>query len=262
MPLFSPQAFGDQVVGVALTLPRIAAAFLMLPLLTGENMPALVRNSFFVSLALVAFPLAAAAAPMSTGLHAPWPLVIVKEIFIGVAIGFSFGAVFWAIGNAGNFIDAKVGSTIASVVDPLAGHQTSLTGAFLSQLAAWMFMTSGAFLVFLDLLLSSYAIWPVGAFLPQLKAPAADFFIDQFSYQMTTALLLAAPALVVMSLLDLAFGLVNRYAQQLNVFTLTMPIKAWLATWIVLLMLGVFVDVVLRKLFDNKVLLTTLRALF
>lgn len=262
MPFFSPQMFGDQVVGVALTLPRIAAAFLMLPLLTGENMPALVRNSFFVSLALVVFPLAAAAAPMSAGLHSPWLLVVVKEIFIGIAIGFSFGSVFWAIGSAGNFIDAKVGSTIASVVDPLAGHQTSLTGAFLSQLAAWLFMTSGAFIVFLDLLLSSYAIWPVGAFLPHLKAPAADFFIGQFSYQMTMALLLAAPALVVMSLVDLSLGLVNRYAQQLNVFTLAMPIKAWLSTWIVLLMLGVFLEVVLRKLFENKTLLTTLRALF
>jgi type III secretion protein T len=262
MPFFQPQLFGDQIVGVALTLPRIAAAFLMLPLLTGENMPALVRNSFFVSLAIVVFPIASAAAPMSTGLHSPWPLVIMKEIFIGVAIGFSFGAVFWAIGNAGNFIDAKVGSTIASVVDPLAGHQTSLTGAFLGQLAAWLFMTSGAFTVFLDLLLSSYAVWPVNAFLPQLKPAAADFFIGQFNYQMTVALLLAAPALVVMSLVDLSLGLVNRYAQQLNVFTLTMPIKAWLGTWVVLLMLGVFLEVVVRKLFDNKALLTTLHALF
>lgn len=261
MPFFSPQAFGDNVMGVALTLPRIAAAFLMLPLLTSETVPALVRNSFFVSLALVVFPIASVAAPFSAGSAGPWPLIVVKEIFIGLVLGYSFSAVFWAIGDAGNFIDTKVGSTMASIVDPLAGHQTSLTGAFLSQLTAWLFMSSGAFAVFLDLLLSSYSTWPVNSFLPHLKPAAEQFLVDQFSYQMTMALLLSAPALVIMSLVDLSLGLVNRYAQQLNVFTLAMPIKAWLSTWIVLLMLGVFVEVVLRKLFENKALLATLRSL-
>ena len=76
---------------------------------------------------------------------------------------------------------------------------------------------------------------------------------------MTTALLLAAPALVVMSLIDLALGLVNRYAQQLNVFSLTMAIKAWVAIWIVLLSVGVFVAVAMHRLFESRGLLTELR---
>jgi type III secretion protein T len=253
--------FGNQMLGVALTLPRIAAAFLMLPLLTSENMPALVRNSFFVSLSIIVFPLASAASS-TVMTHGPWAFIILKEIFIGTAIGFAFGSVFWAIGSAGNFIDAKIGTTMASVIDPLAGHQTSLSGAFLTQLAAWLFMASGAFLVFLDLLLSSYSVWPVDALLPQLKPAGSDFFVGQFSDQMTLALLLAAPALVVMSLVDLSLGLINRYAQQLNVFTLTMPIKSWIGSWILMLMLGVFVEVVLRKIFENTHLLDVLKRLF
>jgi len=49
--------FGNNVLGIALTLPRIVAAFLALPLLSSSTMPPLVRNSFFVSLAIVVFPL-------------------------------------------------------------------------------------------------------------------------------------------------------------------------------------------------------------
>jgi type III secretion protein T len=71
--------------------------------------------------------------------------------------------------------------------------------------------------------------------------------------------MLAAPALVVMSLIDLSLGLINRFAQQLNVFSLTMPIKSWVGTWLVLLLLGTFLDVITRRLFENRGLLNLLR---
>ncbi|WP_440222697.1 type III secretion system export apparatus subunit SctT [Dokdonella sp. MW10] len=253
--------FGNNVLGIALTLPRITAAFLALPLLSSSSMPPLVRNSFFVSLAILVFPLASAAAPYTAMGDGNWPMVIVKELFVGLAIGFTFGIVFWAIGAAGNLIDAKVGTTMASVVDPLAGHQTSLTGAFLTQFAAWLFMASGAFTIFLDVLLTSYGVWPVNEFLPKLHAAGEAFFINQFSTMMTIALLIAAPALVIMSLVDIGFGLINRYAQQLNVFQLALPIKSWIATWIVLLMLGVLVQVVLQHIAENKALLGILKSM-
>lgn len=253
---------GNVLIALSLTLPRIVAAFLMLPLLTSENMPAMVRNSFFVSLAIVALPIAAGAAPIQSMGTALWPVIVLKEIFLGLAIGFSFGLIFWAIGAAGNLIDAKVGTNMASVVDPVQGHQTSLTGQFLSQLAAWLFMVSGAFLVFLDLLLSSYGLWPVMSYFPTLDGGGIRYFVSQFGFLMTALLVLSAPALVVMMLVDLSLGLVNRYAQQLNVFALAMPIKAWFAIWILLLMLGVIVEVTLRTLFENKSLLGTLGRVF
>ncbi len=254
------EMFGNNVLGVGLTLPRIIAAFLALPLLSSTSMPPLVRNSFFVSLAIVVFPLAASTAPYASMGDGSWPVVIVKEIFIGLAIGFSFGVVFWAIGAAGNLIDAKVGTTMASIIDPLAGHQTSLTGAFLSQFASWLFMASGAFVLFLDLLLTSYQVWPVDALLPPLRQAGELYFVDQFNTMMVLALMIAAPALVVMSLIDIGFGLINRYAQQLNVFQLALPIKAWVSTWILLLMLGVLVQVVLQNIATNKGLLQMLQS--
>jgi type III secretion protein T len=248
---------GSSVTSVGLVLPRIVGAFGVLPLLTGRDIPALVRNSFFVSLAVLVYPLAAAV-PGSDMKSVAWPMIIVKELLIGLYLGFVFSAVFWAVSSAGNLIDTKVGSNFASILDPIQGHQTSLTGELLSQLAAWLFMASGAFTLFLDLLMTSYTIWPVAQLLPPFKGAAQELVIGEFDSLLTTALLLAAPALVVMSLLDLALGLVNRYAQQLNVFSLTMSLKAWVAVWIVMLSLGSFVAVIMEKLFENRGLLQQL----
>lgn len=254
------EELGTTLGSVALTLPRIGAAFLVLPLVSEQNMPALVRNSFFVSLAIMAYPVATAA-PAAHTVAAVWPLIILKELFIGVFFGFVFGSVFWAVSAAGNLIDTKVGTNFASIADPLQGHDTSLTGQLLTQFTAWIFMASGGFTLFLDLLLTSYTVWPVGRMLPPLAAAGQNFIIDDFASLLTTALLLSAPALVVMSLIDLALGLINRYAQQLNVFSLAMPIKAWVATWIVLLSIGAYVEVIVHRLFQNRGLLRALQHL-
>jgi len=245
-------------LAIALTLPRIAAAFLIVPLMTQETVPALVRNSFFVSLAIVAYPIAAAAGPSTAMMQSTWALIVLKEIFVGTAIGFCFGSIFWALGAAGNVIDVKVGSSMASVMDPISGHQTSLTGMFLSQFGAWLFMATGAFMMFIDLLLTSYRLWPVGNTLPPLHAGGVGFFANQFNYLMTAVMMFSAPALVVTSLLDIAMGLVNRYAQQLNVFSLAMPIKSWLSTWVLLLAMAAIVEVVVRAIAQNAQLLDVL----
>jgi type III secretion protein T len=252
---------GGVVSSIAMSLPRIIAAFLVLPLLNSQNMPGLVRNSFFVSLGIIVYPVAASvpAQNMAQGL---WPLIILKELFIGGFLGFIFGSVFWAVSAAGNLIDTKVGTNFAASVDPIQGHETSFTGQLLAQLTAWLFMASGAFTLFLNLLMTSYSVWPVSQMLPSLTPRVEGFVIDEFASLLTLALMLAAPALVLMSLLDLALGLLNRFAPQLNVFSLTMPIKAWVATWIILLSLGTFVEVITRRLFANRELLETLRHVF
>jgi len=243
---------------IAFTLPRIIAAFLMLPLLNRETMPALVRNSFFVSLAIVVYPLAMAV-PFEGLARTAWPLIVLKEIFIGTVFGFIFSVVFWALSAAGDLIDTKVGTNFTATLDPIQGHQTALTGRLLSQLGTFLFMASGAFTLFINLLMTSYRVWPVGRMLPSLDIHGEDLIITQFANLFTLSVMLAAPPLVVMSLVDIVLGLTNRFSQQLNVFTLTMPIKAWIGTWLVILLLGTYVQVVMRHMFDNRGMLRLLQ---
>ncbi|HJR72213.1 MAG TPA: type III secretion system export apparatus subunit SctT [Luteimonas sp.] len=253
---------GNAMLALGLTLPRIIGAFIMLPLLTPENMPPMVRNSFLVSLAIIALPVAMAGAPIEMMGTFKWGPMVLKELFLGISIGLCFGIVFWALGAVGNVIDTQVGLSMAQVFDPIQGHQTSLHGTFLSQLAAFLFMASGAFLVFLDLLMSSYSLWPVTSYFPDIHFTGLHLFVGQFSYLMTSLLVLAAPVMVVLLLIDLSFGLVNRYAPQLNVFALTLPIKAWIATAMILMLLGVYVEIVLKRLTDSAGLLDALRRTF
>lgn len=251
---------GNPLLALALVLPRVIGAFLMLPLMTQQTVPPMVRNSFMVSLGIMILPMALVGLPPMENLGAiEWPLIVVKEVFIGVAIGFCFGIVFWAVAAVGSVIDTQVGMSMAQIFDPIQGHQVTLHGEFLSQLATWLFMASGAFLVFLDLLMGSYLLWPVTSYFPDLPAVGMNLFVGQFDYMMTTVLVMAAPVMVILLIIDLSFGLVNRYAPQLNVFALTLPIKAWLATALILLLIGVYVEILLERLGSNRYLLGLIR---
>ena len=52
----------------------------------------------------------------------------------------------------------------------------------------------------------------------------------------------AAPAVLLLALIDLGFGLVNRVVPQLNVFFFTMPIKGALAALMIALYLSYLSD--------------------
>lgn len=252
------ESFTQAATSFAVVVPRIAAAFLLIPYFTTEIMTPLIRNVFFVSIALTVMPMVLAQPiPASVSGTALIPIVL-KEILIGIAIGYTFSVVFWALEGAGQVLDNKIGATSAQLVDPITGQQTTLLGAYLGRLAGYLFAAFGGLTLFVDLLLSSFAVWPVLSKFPDLKAAGSMFFVERFDELMRLMLLLAAPALCVLTLLEFGLGFMNRYSPQLNVFTLSMPLKSLLAILILLLAIGTTTDFVVHWLAGQRDLIRLL----
>jgi type III secretion protein T len=249
--------WADQTLLLGVGTARTATAFLMLPIFSSETVPALVRNSIFISLGVVSL---AIQPPLElTHLGATdWVPIFAKEAFVGLLIGFFFGSVLWALEAAGQIIDTKIGSSLAQVVDPLSGHQTSLNGAFLGRLANIVFIFSGGLSLLVHVIMESYALWPIASPAPALDPRGLTLFEGEFGRMMVLATLFAAPVLTVLFLIDLGLGLMNRFAQQLNVFTLSLSIKSIAATTIILLLLGSYIDAVMRDIVSRPGLLVDL----
>lgn len=252
------ESFTQAATSFAVVIPRIAAAFLLIPYFTTETMTPLIRNVFFVSLALTVMPLALTQPIPTSVFGAALIPIILKEILIGIAIGYTFSVVFWALEGAGQILDNKIGATSAQLIDPITGQQTTLLGAYLGRLAGYLFAAFGGLTLFVDLLLSSFAVWPVLAKFPDLKAVGAMFFVERFDELMRLMLLLAAPALCVLTLLEFGLGFMNRYSPQLNVFMLSMPLKSLLAILILLLAIGTTTDFVVHWLAGQRDLIKLL----
>ncbi|EAA3660103.1 type III secretion system export apparatus subunit SctT [Salmonella enterica] len=208
-PLFGPAMLGGTLIRNALAL---MATLPILPLLSSLVLPN----------------------PMQAPMH--YTLMLAAELCIGLMLGFSAAIPLWALDIAGYVIDTIRGASIASIFNPLQGGQSSPVGAFFSQLAGVFFMILGGFHALMNALFASYTnlqpgqrwYWS-GGFLLLLEHLWHDLY--------TLALGFTMPAIVIMVLTDLALGLINRSVQQLNVFTLSMPIKSIMVLLIMIMAL-------------------------
>jgi type III secretion protein T len=249
LPLWgSYERLAEAALLLGLSTTRVAVAFLLVPLFTADLIPATVRNALFMALGLLGLLVQPPGVDAAAFGGWQWALLFGKEAFIGGALGLLFAGMMWAFEAAGQIVDTKVGSSMAQVLDPMSGHQTSLTGAFLARLASWVFMSAGGFMLMAGALMESYGVWPVTAPWPGLQPAAVSVFEAEFGRLMRLALLVAAPALVLLYLVDGMLGLINRFAQQLNVFSLSLSLKAVVAHAVLWLQLGLLVELLSEDL--------------
>ncbi|MDR3054895.1 MAG: type III secretion system export apparatus subunit SctT [Zoogloeaceae bacterium] len=230
-----------------LGLPRISVFLAFTPFLGGSSVltgqmkvPIIAALYFFIHPVLLG-QLEEGAAIFNHGMFYT-TAIIVKESFLGFLIAYLSSIIFWAAQSAGFVMDNQRGASQSSVSDPLAGEETSPLGSFFFQSLVYLFFASGAFLAFLSLVFQTYVLWPVDRWLFSINNPQLPIFIaGMVSWLMSKMLLLAGAVLIASLLVDFALGLINRFASQLNVYILSMPIKSGLAILIVLALFPLFV---------------------
>jgi type III secretion protein T len=210
-----------------LCLVRPLAAFRVAPLLGASVIPSFVLNGLGLALVLLYYYPASVGAPEVLSLSWVMLPLVIKELIIGLVIGFFLGLLFWVAQSVGSLLDNQRGASQAQGSDPLSGDQLSPLASLFFQFAAMLFFTSGAFVSFLGMLMESYALWPIFSPMPALTgAPLFNLIVLEADALMRLAVLLAAPILALCFLTDFGLGLVNRFAPQLNVFVLSMPLKS------------------------------------
>lgn len=216
---------------LALVLPRILGCLTVLPFSSRKVLTStIVRNGFFLSLALVLVPMQYQILQGMNSLS--WGMAIIilaKELFLGMVIGLMVAVPFFAAHSMGFLIDNQRGATLASTLNPLSGEQTSPLGILLEQVVIVLFFASGTILMFLKMLYMSYLHWPILDLSINLSLNRARYFLEQLDFLMMITVVLASPIMVGMFISELSFALVNRFTPALNVFILSMPIKSAVA---------------------------------
>lgn len=223
-----------------LTQPRILGLFIAVPLFARQILPGMLRYGLAGGLGLLAAPpLLAQVGQIPDGLGLA--LLVTKEAALGFLLGFVLALPFWAFEAAGFFIDNQRGASIAATLNPLTGNDSSPLGQLFNQAFIVFVLVSGAFGLLLQVLYLSFELWPVLHWRPALPADGAAEWLGQLDALVRTAILWASPVIVAMFLAELGLALVSRFAPQLQVFFLAMPIKSALAV----LVLGVYMATLL-----------------
>jgi type III secretion protein T len=219
------------------------ACFIFLPILNKQTLGGtMVRNGVLCSLALFIFPMINQQnLPAET--DGIWLMIILgKEVLLGLLIGFVAAIPFWAIEAAGFLVDNQRGAAMASMFNPTLGSQSTPTAVLLTQTLITLFFSGGGFVAFIYALFSSYASWPVISFFPSVTEEWVHFFYAQFEQLMWLGVLMSAPLVLAMFLAEFGLALISRFAPQLNVFFLAMPIKSAIASVLLIVYLALMMN--------------------
>lgn len=213
---------------------RIGAFLTMMPVFGGMRIPVQVRIGLTLLIATSAAPLMPTM-PEVNLLSFQGVMIAAQEILIGGVMAFFLELLFAVFITLGQILSTQMGLGMAMMNDPVNGVSVAAISKFYEIYAILMFLTLGGHLIALDIVVRSFDVWPVGEMISQAGLKTV---VMQFSWMISAALLLSLPAVVAMLLVNIAFGVMNRAAPQLNVFALGFPMTMLLGLACLLLTLS------------------------
>ncbi len=260
------QGINQSILLGALVVARLIPIVQLVPYMGGEAIPNTVKMGLAIALAILVYPsiwMQGGAGALPQGAFEISALVI-KEVFVGIMLGFVCALSFEALRMAGQIIDNSAAITQATTMVPQLPERISPSSNFLYQLGIVFFFAIGGHRMFLWALTRSFELIPPygGIDTGEGLTEAAITVVRLTADAITLGVLMAFPVLAAIMLTNLFLALVNKSAPQINVFFLGLPLKAVLASAIVLLSLDVVLDqLVDASLEDLEVLMHLMEAL-
>jgi len=201
---------------------RIGAVLIAAPLFGSRALSARVRLVFALALTLVLAPMLPDTPPLDF-FTAEAISRVLRELLIGLVIGFCLQLVFEAVALGGELLSYSMGLSFAQMNDPLRGVSSPVLSRFLQTLAILSFLSLGGHLALVEWLRGSFEWQPIhgAALSPAMLLP----LVMEGSQMFAGALRIALPGVCALLLVNLAFGVMNRAAPSLNMLSVGFPIS-------------------------------------
>jgi flagellar biosynthetic protein FliR len=247
IPLHTLHAF-------VLVMFRVGGVFIFAPVPGVRNAPAAAR--------------AVLAATVSLALYPKWPQLqsdpdigqlvfwALSELALGISVGLLIALALELFAIGAQAVSLPAGYTYASAVDPATQAESNVLVILAQLTSGILFFAFDLHLQLIALLARSLQTYPPGQF--AITEPVAQQVLRAGSTVFQLGLGLVLPILALMAMIDISLSLLGRLNAQLQVITLSFPVKMGVA----LVMLAAF-GPVMPRLFDRTAsqAVTALRAM-
>ncbi len=153
----------------------------------------------------------------------PTVLAFVTEFSVGFLIGFTLDILVIGWEFAGSLMDTQAGLSVASLLDPSTGHNITLMSLLLKWTALIVFLQIDGHHLILSAIVQSFKVIPLAC--PVNLSAGCQELLKVGSYMFYLGVQLSAPILLVVFLIDFGMGMLNKLAEQVNVFQLGFQVK-------------------------------------
>ncbi|TDF98214.1 flagellar biosynthetic protein FliR [Paenibacillus piri] len=229
--------------GFMLFFCRIASFFVVVPVFSAKNVPAHFKIGIAFFVTLMAYTVMGVSMPVS--FDSLYVLSIIREILVGICLGFVAYMFFTIVQIAGSFIDIQVGFGIANVIDPMTGASSPIIGNLKYMIAMLLFISLNGHHLLLKAIMESYQWIPLSndMFARMYSGQISEFLLKSFSTVFAVSFQMASPIIAALFLTDLGLGLLARVAPQFNIFVIGVPLKMLIGFMLLILLFPAYHDV-------------------
>ncbi len=208
------------IINLLWPLTRILAVISVAPILGHNALPIRFKVGLGVFITLAIMPILPAI-PTFNIVSYQGLLLLMEQLVIGLAIGFSMRLFVAAIEIAGQLIAMSMGLGFATFFDPESQGQTTSVTQFLVIITMLVMLSLDVHLVIITALGESFVTLPISADAPTLNLMK---IVASGEAVFRLGLLLALPAVATLLIINMALGILTRTAPQLNIFGVGFPV--------------------------------------
>jgi len=203
----------------------------LLPVIGGKELPGQFRLGFAVLIAILLTPV------VKVEIHEnSIPLLVIKELLIAFALGFTVRFIFMAVNLAGQLMSQAIGLSAASIFNPEMGQSTQISEV-LGVIAMLYFLVLDAHHEIIYIFVKSYDLLPAG----QLNiVPVIPEVLSMGSKMFALGLKIGAPVIVGLLITNILTGFLYKVAPQMNIYFIALPLNIILGLLLIILGIPVF----------------------
>lgn len=237
-----------------LVMVRVTCFVYAAPFFGTTNVPNRVKIALGVFVAVLIYnTLTPAALPYNSVFV--YAIIIVKEAFTGLLIGFSANICLSILNFAGHIADMNIGLSMVSIFDPVTKDNVTISGTFYQYTVMLMLFISGLYQYVLAAIVESFSLIPVNGAIfnsEKLVTSMIAFFTDYVMLGFRIVL----PVFAAILLLNAILGILAKISPQLNMFAVGIQLKILVGLGVLFLTVGVLPNASVMILSEVKKMIT------
>ncbi|MDR1663298.1 MAG: flagellar biosynthetic protein FliR [Clostridiales bacterium] len=242
--------FYAQIDIFLLILVRVLAFFLLIPVVSGMNIPRTVRITLALCFSAALFMSGIITEVSYTPTVIGYVMLLLQEFFTGMFMGYIIFFVFNIIYYTGQLIDYQIGLSMMSVLDPITQIQVPIVGNLYYLAVSALLVASNGLNAFFGAFFNSYRLLPIGTAHTFGNGALAWYAVTLLTEFIVLAFQIAMPIVGTILVIDAALGIMVKAAPQVNIFVVGMPIKLLVGLIMLLLVMGPTLGTIYEYLFD------------
>jgi len=213
----------------------------LIPIIGGKELPKQFRIGFAVFIAILLTPVVKVEIHENSIL-----MLIVKELLVGFAFGFTIRVIFMAVNLAGQLMSQSIGLSAGSVFNPEIGQSTQISEV-LGTISMLYFLVLDVHHEVIYIFVKSYELLPAG----QLNIESVIPVVLSLGNKMfVLALKIGAPVIVGLLITNILIGFLSKVAPQMNIYFIALPLNIFVGLLLIIMGMPVF-EYVLRINFTD-----------